>query len=98
MPHPSSQDDHLRHTLEQVLKFSGMLEGSIAPDRSEQVLYAQLGFNLGRYAELAQTDGRKLWQLYESCIQSGEWQPLKTIAQKALDSIFSDSEGPPMSA
>jgi hypothetical protein len=81
----TTHNNHLKHTLEQVLKFSAMLEGSTLPDRSVNVLYAQLGFNLGRYAELAQADGRQLWQLYESCIESGEWQPLKTIAQQTLD-------------
>ncbi len=83
----SPQDSAIKHTLEQVLRFSAMLEGSTPPDRSEAVLYAQLGFNLGRYAELVQADGRKLWQLYESCLESGNWEPLKTIAALALDSL-----------
>jgi hypothetical protein len=81
----SPQDSHVKHTLDQVLKFSAMLAGTTVPDRSEAVLYAQLGFNLGRYAELVQADGRQLWRLYESCLESGDWQPLQTIAAQALD-------------
>lgn len=82
---------HLRHTLEQVLRFSAMLGGSCPADRPVSVLYAQLGFNLGRYGELAQADGRQLWRTYEACIETQIWEPLQTWAQDRLDRLPSQS-------
>lgn len=78
---------HLRHTLEQVLRFSTMLAGDLPPDRPPNILYAQLGFNLGRYSELVNGDGRALWQQYEACIQSQNWEPLQQWAQGAIDRL-----------
>ncbi len=82
---------HLRHTLEQVLRFSAMLGGSRDPDRPPEVLYAQLGFNLGRYSELAPNlapgESRTLWQQYEACIHSQNWEPLQQWAQAQLNPL-----------
>ncbi|MEB3273515.1 MAG: hypothetical protein ACO4AI_11830 [Prochlorothrix sp.] len=90
--HGSDNTSHqIRHTLEQVLRFSQMLAGNLPADRSPAILYAQLGFNLGRYTELDPTlqpkAGRDLWRQYEACIQSQDWKPLHQWAREGLNAL-----------
>ena len=61
------------HCLNQIIRFGEMLDGITTPDRSRDVLIAQLSFNLGRYIEIAKVDGRAKWQLLEKCISSGKY-------------------------
>lgn len=62
-----------KHCIEQVVKFSQMLNNTTQSDRPKDVLIGQLAFNLGRYAELANADGKKLWQAYERCLLSQDF-------------------------
>lgn len=71
-------DDHF---LGQVIRFGRMLNG-IDPDRSEKILHAQLGYNLGQYVKGNNLDGRKIWQLYESCINAERYNEIVKFAQR----------------
>ena len=84
-----SDNSQITHCFEQVVKFSEMLEGKQTPDRSVPVLYAQLGFNLGRFVELQNVngknvDGKFVWQLYEKCIALNNFQNLVILIKSLL--------------
>lgn len=52
-----------------ILRFVGMLTGTVDKDRNSEVIFAQLELNLGRYVKLKQReDGKELWQQLEKCI------------------------------
>jgi hypothetical protein len=70
------------HCVAQVRRFSGMMYGTVVPDRSRDIVLLQLAYNLGRYAELANEDGRMLWKRLEKCSEFDDysifvnWNPL----------------------
>lgn len=81
-------DSHRDHCLNQIIRFSKMLDRIREPDRSREKLFAQLGFNLGRFIELIHhKDGRAVWQIYESCIDSDNYQQIRNYAYKELCAI-----------
>lgn len=65
-----------QHCIDQVLRFTDMLDSITSADRSHNVLLAQLGYNLGRYAELNAVDGRALWRLFEKCVTENMYREL----------------------
>ena len=72
------------HCLEQTVRFSTMLATN-DNSRLRDVVIAQLSFNLGRFCELAQTDGRFNWRLLERSLVSGDYTELITHAAAILE-------------
>ena len=68
----------VEHCVSQVNRFSMMLDGKLPMDRTRDVVLLQLGFNLGRYAELTHSDGRALWKRLERCSEASDYTDLAT--------------------